>query len=131
MVFPPETPKAEGVKWQGLPLGADQKRPWIMDLLKAFGGQQRVAYAQTWVHCDKEQPARLELGTDDGVKVWFNNSVVYTNNTFRGLTPGADKVDVTLKAGWNPPRLKVTQLTAGWDIRNGLPLIASSGAEGD
>jgi HEAT repeat protein len=116
MIFPPETPKAEGVKWQALPLGPDQKRPWIMDLLKSFGGQQRVAYAQTWVYCDKEQPARLELGTDDGVKVWFNSSVVYTNNTFRGLTPGADKVDVTLKAGWNPLLLKVTQLTAGWEF---------------
>ena len=56
MVFPPETPKAEGVKWQVLPLGADRKRPWIMDLLKAFGGQQRVGYARTWVHCDKESP---------------------------------------------------------------------------
>ena len=116
MVFPPETPKAEGVNWQALPLGTDRKRPWVMDLLKAFGGQQRVAYARTWVHCDKEQPARLELGTDDGVKVWFNHTVVHTNNTFRGLTPGADKVDVTLKAGWNPLLLKVTQLTAGWEF---------------
>jgi HEAT repeat protein len=116
MVFPPETPKAEGVKWQALPLGTDRKRPWIMDLLKAFGGEQRVGYARTWVHCDKEQPARLELGTDDGVKVWFNHTVVHTNNTFRGLTPGADKVDVTLKAGWNPLLLKVTQLTAGWEF---------------
>ena len=116
MAFPPETPNAEGVKWQALPLGPDRKRPWLMDLLKAFGGQQRVAYAQTWVHCDQEQPARLELGTDDGVKVWLNHSVVYTNNTFRGLTPAADKVDVTLKAGWNPLLLKVTQLTAGWEF---------------
>jgi hypothetical protein len=56
------------------------------------------------------------LGTDDGVKVWFNHTVVHTNNTFRGLTPGADKVDVTLKAGWNPLLLKVTQLTAGWEF---------------
>ena len=85
-----------------------------MDLLKAFGGEQRVAYARTWVHCDQQQPARLELGTDDGVKVWFNSSVVHTNNTFRGLQPGSDKVNVTLKAGWNPLLLKVTQLNQGW-----------------
>ncbi len=114
IAFPPETAPAAGVKWQAPPLGSDAKRPWVMDLLKALGGEQRVAYSRTWVHSDQEQPARLELGTDDGVKVWINHSVVHTNNTFRGLQPGADKVTVTLKAGWNPVLLKITQLTAGW-----------------
>ena len=97
-----------------MPLGPDAKRPWVMDLLKALGGEQRVAYARTWVHCDQQQPARLELGTDDGVKVWLNRKVVHANNTFRGLQPGSDKVNVTLNAGWNPLLLKVTQLNQGW-----------------
>ena len=114
IVFPPETANAESVKWQTLPLGTEPRRPWVMDLLKAFGGEQRVGYARTWVHSDTNQPARLELGTDDGVKVWLNQTVVHTNNIFRGLQPGTDKVNVTLKAGWNPLLLKVTQLTAGW-----------------
>jgi hypothetical protein len=73
-----------------------------------------VAYTRTWVHSDLQQPARLELGTDDGVKVWLNRKVVHANNTFRGLTPGEDKVNVTLNAGWNPLVLKVTQLNQGW-----------------
>jgi hypothetical protein len=85
-----------------------------MDLLKAFGGEQRVAYARTWVHSDQEQPVLLELGTDDGVKVWLNSTVVHTINVLRGLTPGSDKVNVTLKAGWNSLLLKVTQLNQGW-----------------
>jgi HEAT repeat protein len=114
IAFPPEVANARGVKWQAMPLGPDAKRPWVMDLLKAFGGEQRVAYARTWVHCDTQQPARLELGTDDGVKVWLNRKVVHANNTFRGLEPGADKVNVTLNAGWNPLVLKVTQLNQGW-----------------
>jgi hypothetical protein len=114
IVFPPETANAEGVKWQAAPPGLDAKHPWIMDLLKAFGGEQRVAYARTWVHCDQQQPVLLELGTDDGVKVWLNSTVVHANNTFRGIQPGTDKVNVTLKAGWNPLLLKVTQLNQGW-----------------
>jgi hypothetical protein len=73
-----------------------------------------VAYARTWVHCDREQAARLELGSDDGVKVWLNRKVVHANNVFRGLQPGSDKVNVTLVAGWNPLLLKVTQLNQGW-----------------
>jgi HEAT repeat protein len=114
IVFPPETADARGVNWKTMPPGSDVKRPWIMDLLKELGGEQRVAYARTWVHSDQEQPVRLELGTDDGVKVWLNRKVVHAVNTFRGLQPGSDKVDVTLKAGWNPLLLKVTQLNAGW-----------------
>jgi hypothetical protein len=114
IAFPPEVANAQGVKWQAMPLGPDAKRPWVMDLLKTFGGEQRVAYARTWVHCDQPQPARLELGTDDGVKVWLNRKVVHANNTFRGLQPGSDKVNVTLNAGWNPLLLKVTQLNQGW-----------------
>ncbi len=114
IAFPPETADAQGVKWQAMPPGPDAKRPWVMDLLKALGGEQRVAYARTWVHCDQQQTARLELGTDDGVKVWLNGNVVHANNTFRGIQPGSDKVDVTLNAGWNPLLLKVTQLNQGW-----------------
>jgi HEAT repeat protein len=114
IVLPPETANTEGVKWQAAPPGLDARHPWILDLLKAFGGEQRVAYARTWVHCDQQKPVLLELGTDDGVKVWLNGNVVHTNNTFRGIQPGTDKVNVTLKAGWNPLLLKVTQLNQGW-----------------
>ena len=114
IVFPPENADTQGVKWQAAPPGLDARHPWIMDLLKAFGGEQRVAYARTWVHCDQQQPVLLELGTDDGVKVWLNGTVVHAFNNLRGLTPDSDKVNVTLKAGWNPLLLKVTQLNQGW-----------------
>lgn len=114
MAFPPEIAGARNIKWKKLPPGAEAKRPWVMDLLKAFGGEQRVAYARTWVYSEEPQAARLELGTDDGVKVWLNQRVVHTNNIFRGLTPGEDKIKVSLNKGWNALLLKVTQLNAGW-----------------
>ena len=75
-----------------------------------------MAYARTWVYCSQGQPARLELGTDDGVKVWLNEKLVHSNNTFRGLHPGSDKVNVILKSGWNSLLLKVTQLNQGWEF---------------
>jgi len=112
--FPPETATAASVEWKAMPPGPEAKRPWVMDLLKMFGGDQRVAYARTWVYSEQRQPASLELGTDDGVKVWLNHEVVHTNNIFRGLQPATDKVQVTLHEGWNPLLLKVTQLNQGW-----------------
>ncbi len=116
VAFEPEKPKGKGVKWRALPAGTDPKRPWILDLLKAIGGDQRVAYMLTWVHSDKAQPARLELGTDDSVKAWLNGRLVHANNIGRAAIPYTDKANITLKAGWNPLLLKITQNLGPWEF---------------
>lgn len=113
--FPPEAANAQSVDWQPMPVGTDPKRPWLMDLLKALGGEQCVAYVRTCIHADHEGPARLEIGADDGVKVWFNDKMVHANNVARGISPGSDKVNVSLKAGWNSLLIKITQLNQGWE----------------
>ncbi len=112
--FAPENGDGNAAKWRTLGPGADPKSPWIMDLLAAVGGEQRVAYARAWIYSGQKTEARLDVGTDDGVKIWLNHQVVHANNTFRGLSPNSDQIKVTLNAGWNPLLLKVTQLTAGW-----------------
>ncbi len=115
--FAPETPGARDVSWKPLPAGTDPARPFVLDLLKAFsGGEQCVAYARTAVFSDKEQPAVLELGSDDGAKVWLNGKLVHANNVARPIVPGSDKVAVTLRAGWNPVLLKITQNNLGWEF---------------
>jgi HEAT repeat protein len=114
--FPPENKDSQDVKWRALSAGSDAKRPWVMDLLKALGGQQCVAYARTWVHCDQPQAATLEIGSDDGVKIWLNEKQVFGLNVARALQPGSDKVNVTLHPGWNPLLLKITQYNQGWEF---------------
>jgi HEAT repeat protein len=116
IVFPPETAGAKDVTWKPLPAGTDPARPYVLDLLKALGGEQCVAYARTSVFAEKEQPAVLELGSDDGAKVWLNSKLVHANNTARPITPGSDKIAVTLRAGWNPILLKITQNNQGWEF---------------
>jgi HEAT repeat protein len=116
IVFPPETTAAKDVKWILMPAGTDQARPWVLDLLKLFGGEQRVAYLRTWIHSDNQQQGRLEIGSDDGVKVWLNGSVVHANNVARPLTPSSDNVNVTLNQGWNTLLVKVTQNNLPWEF---------------
>lgn len=116
IVFPPETGQAAEVKWKPLPAGADPRRPFVMDVLKALGGEQCVAYLRTRVFSEKEQPARLEYGSDDGVKIWLNGRQVAALNVARPLSPGSDKVDVTLQAGWNTLLVKLTQNNLGWEF---------------
>ncbi|HSU56379.1 MAG TPA: HEAT repeat domain-containing protein [Candidatus Dormibacteraeota bacterium] len=109
--FAPETTNAS-CDWK--PCASEAGRPWVMDLLKTFGGNQCVAYGRTWIRCPDERTLKLELGTDDGVKAWLNGKVVYTNNVSRAIHPGSDKVNVTLHPGWNELLLKITQNTQGW-----------------
>jgi hypothetical protein len=116
IVFPPETPGAKDVKWTLMPAGTDPSRPGVLDLLKLYGGEQRAAYLYTWLHCDGRKQARLEIGSDDGVKVWLNGNVVHANNVARPLTPGSDNVNITLDQGWNLLMLKVTQNNLPWEF---------------
>jgi HEAT repeat protein len=114
-VFPPEQrPAPAGVVWQLAPAGALKERPWQVNLASLFPGDNRVAYARLWVHSAAVQPARLELGADDGIKAWFNGAVVVSANRGGDVKPGEFKADVTLKAGWNEVLLKITQWTSGW-----------------
>jgi HEAT repeat protein len=114
VAFPPEQSEARASKWQIMPAGTLPERPWQVDLASLFAGDNRVAYARTWIQSESAQPARLEIGSDDGVKAWFNGQAVITANRVGDVVPGAEKADITLNEGWNELQLKVTQGTAGW-----------------
>jgi HEAT repeat protein len=116
--FPPES-SGEGVaqvSWKTVESSEAGQKPWVVDLLKAIGGEQRVAYARTWIQSQTDQRVRLELGSDDGVKVWLNGQLVHAKNVARPLRPGSDKVDVDLKKGSNTLLLKITQNDQGWEF---------------
>lgn len=114
VAFGPEQAGTPNVKWQVMPAGALPARPWQLDLGTLYGGNNRAAYARTWIYSETQQPARLEFGSDDGLKVWLNSEVVLAANRGGDVVPGAEKAAVTLKPGWNTLLLKVTQWTAGW-----------------
>ena len=112
--FAPEQIDARNVTWQIMPAGTNKEKPWLLELDKVLGGETRVAYLRNRVWSDMQQPVRLELGSDDGVKAWLNDELVHENNTTRGVTPGEDVVEVTLKKGWNSLLLKISQGGGGW-----------------
>ena len=109
VAFAPESPAAGKAEWRPL---AGVAGP-TLDLLPVAGGNHCVVYLKTQVFCPKDQPVALEIGTDDGVKLWINGGLVHANNAVRGFTPGEDKAKASLKEGWNDLVLKVTQHTAG------------------
>lgn len=114
VAFAPEQQDAS-VIWRALPPDSAE-RPWVFDLNRnpTLAGEQRCVYVRTAVWSQRQQSARLELGSDDGVKAWLNGKVVHANNAQRGHKAGEDRVGVVLERGWNVILLKITQGDGGW-----------------
>ncbi|MCA9290773.1 MAG: hypothetical protein KDA25_06570 [Phycisphaerales bacterium] len=121
--FPPE--RAGGFDgWAPVP-PATIRDPGIVDLLKVYGGDHRCAYARTIVHASAAQTVRLELGSDDGVRVWLNDVLVHDRDVARGFTLNEDVVVLPLRAGDNVLMLKITQGSGDWQF--GARLRAADG----
>lgn len=117
--FGPELPNA-GVPWHPVSIEPFEQYPAYINLDKSMlYFDQAVAYLRTEVVCDVEKSVRLEIYTDDGVKVWLNGKLVHSNNINRGIPEEPDTVKVTLKKGRNHLMLKVTDsvLSCGAIVR--------------
>jgi HEAT repeat protein len=115
--FAPEKKGAKDKGWWWPEQDSDSEEPWIVDLNEAlWWAENCVGYLKTQVWSPAEQKAVLELGSDDGVKVWLNGVMIHENNAWRGVEPGDDKVDVALKKGWNSMMLKVSQGGGDWGV---------------
>ncbi|UCG46245.1 MAG: HEAT repeat domain-containing protein [Phycisphaerales bacterium] len=112
--FGPEKPGAGPLNWRLMPAGRDLARPWVLDVSSIFGGEQRVAYLRTWVNSETQQQVRLEIGSDDGVKVWLNGALVHANTVTRSFEPGSDRVDLSLQKGWNYLLVKLARNGESW-----------------
>jgi type 1 glutamine amidotransferase/HEAT repeat protein len=110
--FAPESAGFTG--WRALPAGAISA-PGRIDLNKIEAGSNCAGYLYVEIVSPTQQPARLQMGSDDGIKVWLNGEVVHSNNVARGLTLNSDTAMVTLKRGSNRLLLKIVQGGGGWE----------------
>lgn len=123
IVFPPEpaTPPASSpapapattIDWRPLTAHVDGN-PWLFDCTQIDPAGQRCGYARSVLHVEDEQPATLELGADDAVKVWLNGELIHSNLAFRSVKRADDKVKIQLRKGANTLLLKIVQSDGGW-----------------
>ncbi|MGD0088322.1 MAG: HEAT repeat domain-containing protein [Planctomycetota bacterium] len=113
IVFDPEKPDASKVAWRG---AQPEKGKHLIELDKLIGGNERVAYLKTGITSEMDQEVLLEVGSDDGVKIWLNGQVVHANNATRACQEGQDKVKLKLKQGANTLLCKVTQGGGEWAL---------------
>jgi len=110
--FPPEKGDGSGAKWRPLNKGLGK---WDVNLEGMFGAMDHCsAYMRTRVYSPVDQAVRLELGSDDGLKVWVNGKKIHGVNPSRGLAPRQDVVKARLVKGWNVLMLEVIEHAGGW-----------------
>ncbi len=123
--FPPEQPGGVEGAWAPVAAGIGD---WDIDLHAALGQRYNVAaYLRTHVWSPVAQDVRLELGSDDAIKVWLNGTLVHANNADRALGPRQDTADARLRAGWNDLRLKVTNHDGPWGF--GCRIVRRDGGD--
>jgi hypothetical protein len=113
VAFAPEGQGTGAAEWRPLPASSGLTNFWRADLDTIVAGNHCVIYLKARAFCPRAQAVTLEIGSDDGVKVWINRTLVHANNAVRGFTPGEDKAKGALQEGWNEFLVKITQHTAG------------------
>ena len=109
--YPPEK-DAEDVEWKLLTKGVG---PQVIDLDQAVAnGDNRAAYMKTFVFSPEDQDVRLEIGSDDGVKMWVGDKLAHANNANRPCRPGEDKAKAHLAKGWNRLLMKIVDNSGQW-----------------
>jgi len=125
-IHDPEKPGAKDIKWKLITASGDQ--PGFVDLNKELGAPGDCAgYLRCQVFSPKEQPALIECGSDDGIKLWLNGTVVHDKDVPRSFKLNEDQIKVTLREGWNELLVKVVNGGGGWEAA--VRLRAPDGAK--
>lgn len=113
-LFPGGGPVPEGLAWKPARAAASGMVDLTAPALGFAPREQCVAYAHVFLEAAALTEAELLLGSDDGIMVWLNGSLIWEHETHRGFTPDQDRVPVLLGAGWNRLLLKVSNGVGGW-----------------
>lgn len=112
---PPEQPDAKDVKWELV--SASGRQPGVVDLHKTVSrGGSICAYLRCQLWSEKAQDARIESGSDDGIRVWLNGTKVYEKEAPRSLVINEDKFGVKLTQGWNTLMVRVSEGGGDWSV---------------
>jgi cysteine-rich repeat protein len=106
-----EGPPADARRWRFASI-----RTNAVDLGRFFGQPSPVAmWAATRVLWDGEpREVVLRLGSDDGMRVWWNGEAVFETEACRGVSQDQERIRVTLQPGANLLLLKIRNNGGAW-----------------
>ena len=73
-----------------------------------------VGYAVTYLDSDRDRTEILSLGSDDGIKVWVNDELIWSHHVHRPLRSADDVIALPLSKGRNKILLKIENGFGPW-----------------
>ena len=73
-----------------------------------------VGYALTYLESDRDRTEILSLGSDDGIKVWVNDKLVWSHHVHRPISSADDVIALPLSKGRNKILLKIENGFGPW-----------------
>ena len=102
-------------------VAAEWRRPFdygssgYADLNSLFGiNDYAVAYALTYIYSPKERDVQLRVGSDEGIKIWLNDKVIFSYTAERSAEVDDDIIKAHLEKGWNRILVKVSDTWGSW-----------------
>ncbi|GAB4154375.1 MAG: hypothetical protein Fur0037_23040 [Planctomycetota bacterium] len=88
-----------------------------LDLNREVSSQSpMLAYLLVFVRAPAARRATFLLGSDDGVRVWVDGTLVHSHEIHRHLQADEDRCDADLRPGWNRVLLKVKNDYGGYGV---------------
>ena len=125
--FPPERDGYRAGRNYGEILGKGSRTWRIVDCLDSPSGYLDlnrffdpralvVAFAACFVRSPLDQEGDLVLGSDDGVKAWWNGKLILSHKVIRGASRENERIRVHIRKGVNTLLLKVENNIGGWGL---------------
>jgi hypothetical protein len=115
-----EGSRESGVAWRRWKPPVEEEFPQIVDLAGIYNGlEYATAYLVAHIHSTTDvQNYRIYFGSDDYIKVWLNENLLYQyNEQCRAVTQDSDVVEgVALRKGWNTLVVKCVNIRGSWGM---------------
>jgi outer membrane protein assembly factor BamB len=98
------------VGWKAVDSDSDRI---ALDEITGHGGAA-VAYAICWVNNPVAREVELQVGSDDGIKLWVNRKLLLEQYGGRLAYPNQNRVKLELPAGWNEVLVRVDNRSSAW-----------------
>jgi hypothetical protein len=126
IVFPPETEIDLGATYPGKGGRAVAWKPaiyceWDFMDLEQFGEadahRDAVAYLFRDLVAEKDATIEFDVGSDDGLKLWFNRNLLIDADEYRGLNVDDHRIKLDVRAGRNTLLAKITEGEGQWHFQ--------------
>jgi len=112
-ITPPLTKAGTPLAWHDLSTNTDG----FLDLATICNEPAKaIAYATCTLQSPDERMVRFAVGTDDGCRIWINDTLAWDDPEFQGATRDANTFTATLRPGTNTVLCKVLNGTGDFGL---------------